>query len=484
MNPTTAPTPATALPHRRRWPRYLIGIVLVFVGIPTVLYQAFKWHSTNDVESIIAELDRTDPNWRLDDLEAARESLTPEENSALLVIKIVGMGGQGRSGRPEFYEQFNDLEPQHELNAVQVELLQDAYAQLQDALVEARKLKDMPKGRFPIRYSADFFTTLLNDQQNARRIFEMLQHDAWMRAQSGDLDAAVESCRAGLNAARSLGDEPLLISFLIRVAGNHVALAAIERTLAQGRPSEQALKPLQELIEQEIIDVEKHWRNALRGERGGHDRLVQAIRSGKIRVSHVLGGWRGGGPVTFGEGLADLFPVILTRESPDLLRYMNRAVEITKLPHEEQTDKLLELERTIPKASILVHLLAPALQKVGFAHLRSQAMLRSAQVGIAAERFRLKHQRWPESLAELVKAEYIAAIPTDPFDGAPLRWRRTKEGAAAYSVGNDKVDDQGNIDNSRSFEKGVDIGFRLWDLDRRRQAPRPPVALDGLQQRR
>lgn len=477
MNPTASPSsPATALPRRRRrWPRYLLGTLLVFVGVPTLFYQGLKWHSANDAESIIAEMDRTDPNWRLDDLEAERETLTPEENSALFVTKIVGMGGQGRTGRREFYEQFDNLESQHELNAVQVELLQDAYAKMQDALVEARKLKDMPKGRFPIRYSEDFFSTINPGQQNARRVIEMLQHDVWMRAQSGDLDGAVESCRAGLNAGRSLGDEPILISFLIRIAGDHIALAAVERTLAQGRPSEQALKPLQELIEQEIVDVEKHWRNALRGERGGQERLMDAIRSGKVRISQVLSEWPA--------GVADHFPVLVTRESSNMLRYMNQAIEITKLPHEEQTDKLLELQQGIPKSLLFVRTFAPALQKVGFTHIRSQAMLRSAQVGIAAERYRLKHQRWPESIAELAKAGFIAAVPNDPFDGAPLRWRRTKEGMTAYSVGTDKVDDQGNINNGR-FEKGFDIGFRLWDLERRRQAPRPPVASDELQPRR
>ncbi|MCI0684278.1 MAG: hypothetical protein L0Y71_19380 [Gemmataceae bacterium] len=471
-----AATPVTPTRRGRRWSVYLFAAVVLLVGAPTLLYQGLKWHSANQAESIMAELDRVDPHWRLDDLEAQRETLDDDNNSALLVTKIVRMGGGGRTSRPAFYEQFEDVGPAHELNALQIQLLRDAYEKMEDALAEARKLKDMPKGRFPIRYAEDFFSTILADQQNARRVFEMLQHDAWMRAQNGDLDGAVESCRAGLNAARSLGDEPLLISFLIRVAGAHVALGAVERTLAQGRPSEKALAPLQTLIEQEIVDVEKHWRNALRGERGGQDKLMQAIRGGKVRVGQIFGVWGGGpgGPV---EALADHFPVILTREAPDLLRYMNQAVEITKLPTEEQPDKLLELERTIPKASYLMRLLAPALNKVGSAHVRAQTLLRAAQVGIAAERYRLKHERWPDSIDDLVKAGLIAAVPSDPFDGAPLRWRRMPEGMAAYSVGIDKADNHGNINMRRIYDRGFDIGFRLWDVERRRQAPRPPVAL-------
>jgi hypothetical protein len=448
----------------------------VLVGVPIALYQALKWTSAKDAATIMSEMDNIDPNWRLDDLEGARETLDPAENSALLVMKIVAMGGPTRTSQREFYEQFDNVEPQHELNAVQMELLREAYANIENTLIEARKLKDMPKGRFPITYNWDFFSTNLNNQQNARRVFEMLQHDAWMQAQRGELDEAVESCRAGLNAARSLGDEPLLISLLIRISGNHMALAAVERTLAQGRPTEQALKPLQELIEREIIDAEKHWRNAIRGERAGNERVMEGIRSGKIRVSQLLGGV--GTRPGLGEGLADHFPVIITRESPEMLRYMNQAVEITKLPHEEQTESLAELQKSIPKSSVLLRMLAPALEKVGFAHLRTQAMLRSAQVGIAAERYRLKHERWPESIAELEKAGLISGVPTDPFDGAPLRWRRLTDGMAAYSVGNDRQDDQGNINNTRPLDKGTDIGIRIWDTDRRRQAARPPLVLD------
>src|SRR5688572_15994242 len=137
MNPTAAPaSPTTALP-RRRWPRYLLATLLVLIAVPTVLYQAIKWQSANDADSVMAELDRTDPNWRLDDLEASREKLSAEENSALFIIKLVAMGGASGTSRREFYEQFDNIEPQYELNALQVQLLQDAYANVQETLVEA-----------------------------------------------------------------------------------------------------------------------------------------------------------------------------------------------------------------------------------------------------------------------------------------------------------------------------------------------------------
>ncbi len=464
--------PAIRAPRRRRWPWYVMSFVGLLLIILIAGYAYLYWTGARETESALTETDRLDPDWRLADLEAKREVLRPEENSALQVTKVYGLARHNaRTWNNDFTLQFEKLEAPYELNELQIQMLREARADMQEALVEAGKLKDMPKGRFPMKWSADWITTNLNDQQNARRAFELLQHDAWVRAQTGDLDGAVESCRACMNGARSLGDEPILISFLIRVAGDHGALQALERVLAQGRPSDTALAPMQALIEQEIIDVQKQWTNAMRGERGGQQHLMQAIADGKIGISR-LGGL--GGNAGLGDKVTDFFPAVMTHGYPSLLRHMNQVVEATKLPLEQQRDRLLELEKEIPRASILARLMAPAVQKVGNAHLRDQAMLRSALVAVAAERFRIKNERWPESPAELVKAGLIAEAPVDPYDGAALRWRRFPDGMAAYGVGIDKTDDGGNI-NNRSDEKGFDVGLKVWDLPRRRQPARLPV---------
>jgi hypothetical protein len=63
-------------------------------------------------------------------------------------------------------------------------------------------------------------------------------------------------------------------------------------------------------------------------------------------------------------------------------------------------------------------------------------------VALAVERFRRVRGRLPESLTELAP-EFIAAIPADPFDGAPLRYRRLVKGDLVYSIGADGHDDGG-----------------------------------------
>ena len=39
--------------------------------------------------------------------------------------------------------------------------------------------------------------------------------------------------------------------------------------------------------------------------------------------------------------------------------------------------------------------------------------------------------------------EYLAAIPADPFDGKPLRYKKAQKGYVIYSIGLDRQDDGG-----------------------------------------
>ena len=70
----------------------------------------------------------------------------------------------------------------------------------------------------------------------------------------------------------------------------------------------------------------------------------------------------------------------------------------------------------------------------------------------------------------LIKAEY-----TDPYDGKPLRWKRTPTGLIVYSIGKDKIDDGGKLNRDNPTETGADIGFELWDVTRRRM---PALAVE------
>jgi hypothetical protein len=170
----------------------------------------------------------------------------------------------------------------------------------------------------------------------------------------------------------------------------------------------------------------------------------------------------------------------MLKHYPGHLHRMNRMMKAAKLPLHERGPKLAEIVKEgRDSGNAVSRLLMPALDKVEKADRRNQMYLRTMVVALACERYRIQHEakRWPDTLDDLVKAKLLSAIPLDPMDNQPLRYRRTADGIVVYSIGFDAKDDQGNVQRDRWPDTGVDLGFRLWNPDQRRLAPLPPVGL-------
>jgi hypothetical protein len=121
-----------------------------------------------------------------------------------------------------------------------------------------------------------------------------------------------------------------------------------------------------------------------------------------------------------------------------------------------------------------VSLLMPAVAKVMEADNRTHAQTRCALVAVAAERYRRAHGNWPASVDALVEDKLLKQAPTDPYDGARLRYRVREGSVVIYSVAQDREDNGGKFDGKSGLTKGTDIGFTLWDVSQRRLLPLPP----------
>src|SRR5439155_24071289 len=98
------------------------------------------------------------------------------------------------------------------------------------------------------------------------------RNEATLASQEGDADRAAGLVRGMLGAARSVGDEPMLISALVRLTCDAQAGEALERVLAQGEPSTHELEAVQVLLEKEAS--EPLFLQAVRGERAIKHRLL------------------------------------------------------------------------------------------------------------------------------------------------------------------------------------------------------------------
>ena len=94
--------------------------------------------------------------------------------------------------------------------------------------------------------------------------------------------------------------------------------------------------------------------------------------------------------------------------------------------------------------------------------LKGFSRTRAAIVAIALERWRLAHAgQLPASLFELVP-DYLPAVPADPYDDQPLRYRKLPRGYVVYSIGPDFTDDGGKEQSAERKEgEPYDITFTV-----------------------
>jgi hypothetical protein len=487
-----------AQPRRRRW-RFWVGISLVLVILLLAAFYGFIiYESDLDLSEAMAEADRDCPaGWQLDALEAHREEIPDEENAALVVMKVKSLLpanwpmqlAPADLAEPEddedvpadergaaWLQKLHDLSPKVQLSASLLRRLRASLAQAEPARAEARKLIGMTRGRFPVEWGEHLLEVKLQSH-DARSAANLLGYEATLASQEGDPGAAVNFVRGVIGAARSVGDEPMLLSAMIRLAGDAQAVDALERALAQGEPPAQDLEAVQALLEKEAADAV--FVQAARGERAIMHQTLLALRNGKLSLADLDGGRMGG----LEKGLVNLSGPTLGRQShAHYLRLMNEYIRAVQLPLEEQPAAIKTLQGKVIQAKvnyeIVTALLFPAILNVTNAHQRGVGNLRCAFVAVALERYRRDHGGWPDTLDALVP-RYLDAVPKDPQDGKPLRYQRRSDGVVVYWLGHDGTDDGGKIDRFKYLTKGTDQGVELWDVSQRRQpAPKvlPPAA--------
>jgi ABC-type transport system involved in multi-copper enzyme maturation permease subunit len=454
-------------PRSRRPKRTLSRVLLVLPLLLMLGWYGIRYLvDERELQMAIADADRLDPGWRLEELEAKREIIPDGQNSGLLTQEVKRRLRADWENQ-ETYLLVENLPPEKQLNQQQIAALMQDLKVAEPALVLARRLAGMPKGRYDLKWTKDGFYTLLEDTQNSRTVTNLLRYDVLMRAQQDNVDGALDSCRAILNVGRSIGDEPTLISMLVRLAIQWVAFGSIERSLAQGQPTESELEALQRLLEDE--QTQPLLLIGLRGERAIMDRLLESLQNGQTDFKKMEGIW--------GQGIAGLLSGSLKNSRATLLDYLTDIVEGAKLPDDKQAAEFKRLESSIGPGPSTTRFMGPSVIRISTGFQRNKAMLGCTIVAVAVERYRLQHGHWPDSLSDL-SPNLIEKIPMDPYLGKPLRYRRLADGVVIYSVGPDGKDDGGKIDRKNPNAAGTDLGIRLWDPAKRRQPPLPPKKTD------
>lgn len=457
----------------RRWLRRILVAVLFSLLTTTVwLVGQREWRrqtGERDFAAAIAETEQTDPDWRWERLSAARRQPAPGRNGAEVIrrVKENVPGGWSFTLKSPGWQQYTQpVAPNVRVSDPVIAEARRELTAVIAAVEQARSLKRYPEGHNPIDLTPDVLSTKLGHIDDTRLASDLLRWDVVLAVEDGDTTRAADSILALLHTSRSIGDEPFFISQVVRIALRFVATHSLEWALGQAEFPDPVLAGLQAAW---AADAEAPLLlYGARGERATMDVLFGNLADGTLQPGELPGSHK----LSFEVYAWWLYRGRFPRERADFHRWMTRLVEVSRLPIEQQPGALAVLPPPpMDDDHKLARLFIPADEKIATAHWRGVAETRCAVVGLACERYRVKHGKWPEGPNDL-RVELPSGLPLDPLDGQPLRFHRLPDGVVVYSIGPDGVDNGGNI--SREVPSpGTDVGFRLWDPGLRRR-PAPP----------
>lgn len=427
-----------ARPFPRRWWFWLL-IALAGVMVVTVIIVRRPGLAAQRLASIRAS--GLPAVWH--EVEQFYPPVPPEENGAPALLSAVGQINFDTTHRlPRRHDAWTD--ETHVWAQQQAERNTAAAAALHDALQRTQ-------WRFPITFQGNPALTPLRHLSPHKRAANLLQLQAIQAAVQADAAGATQALHDNLRLARTLDGEPILISYLVRVAELAIASSALEQVLSRVALDEAQLAGLQTAFA-EAITTNTLFR-ALAGERAFGSSFFTLPTRELLQTLGSTGGSSGTAPTGSELLQASLYTVygLSGLRSSDFRFYLDqmeqllRAAALPAGPDTRTTQS--EFEQAMDQIQgrfdrLLSRMVLPALSKSVDKEVRSVATLRAAVTACAVERFRVAHDRLPTSLEELVP-QFLESVPEDPLDGRPLKFRRLSPGYVVYSLGDDGTDDGG-----------------------------------------
>jgi hypothetical protein len=151
------------------------------------------------------------------------------------------------------------------------------------------------------------------------------------------------------------------------------------------------------------------------------------------------------GPLLLGVGMAHARRNATIEKANALYDHMEAYATLT--PYERRHSDLPAGEALLSELSrvryALVWTLYPAVDRAAEIGFRGQALHEATLTALALHRWRLEKGDYPDRLADLVEAGYLARAPADPYTDGPLVYRVKDDSFTLYSMGPNFEDDGG-----------------------------------------
>jgi len=311
------------------------------------------------------------------------------------------------------------------------------------------------EARYPVDLARGFNATMPH-LAHLREAYRLLCWEAVLCADRRDPNGAARALEATVRVAGTVSREPVTLSLMLQRSGTGWAAVVLERVLSRV-----------ELSDEQLMRLEGAFRAA-----GGQEGLLRALAGERcasiacLRNAQAMKRWPGDGlpPPALLEAYHALG--LAAREGAIYLDRMEECFRIARLPPCQRRQAIVAAEARYRQSRRILGRVVGFPAGVMRRDVEESMRIDLARIILAVERYRLSHAGLPETVDQVVPA-YLAAVPEDPFSGAPLRYRRTERGFVVYSVGEDRKDDGGKLEPPKQAKTAGET----WDIPLRVERP-------------
>jgi len=329
-----------------------------------------------------------------------------------------------------------------------------------------------PLDRWAIGYLKSPFDVLLPHLANVKGLCSLLQLREMAELEVGEREGAWSDLNLGIRLTESVRREPIIISQLVRAACWDLVLAPFRQPIRAHQLTEAQLVSLQQRLI--AVDLLEGYECSMGGERVFDSTWLALTRA---ECDSMRGEYNP-------ELIQSLFDILrFTTYAPRGWVYQNQVVlcRLTDNYLAACVDpprrlvspaKSVALREAFTTAHGPYSALVPSVfqLQVQFGNLyfrgaqfaHSQTKIDQAVIACALERHWLAHSEYPETLEALVP-QFLAKVPHDLINGAPLHYHRTPEGSyTLYSVGWNETDDGGQTAPPKDGRPDLERGDWVW----------------------
>jgi hypothetical protein len=328
----------------------------------------------------------------------------------------------------------------------------------------------------------------------------------------GDTDSAVKKLRSILGLVRGFEHEPIIVSQLVRIRMAESALGTEWELLQSAKLKEADLAQLERDWSQ--LEFVQGAEEALAMERAVDEYVMAQMRQSNAQFQQYAGGFSSGPrwPTAAGNGFEKLAALTVQRAGqivwrsawsyPDELKMLRGSQALLeamrwartqgsfKEAFQRQDSRMRELgfevltpdktERQVDESLRTLFSESLVSAQIMLRRIMAAEVMRSIAVtALALKRYQLRNGHYPSDLAQLVP-DFVPALPRDPADGQPLRYRLNSDGTfLLYSIGDDGKDDGGDPTPHSGTPKSK---FLSWQKGRDLVWPQPVSANANAQQ--